>query len=68
MKGIVLTLVADATVVGVFAWIGPANGQVNREAAPVFVTEIPPGYRDWKLISVSQEAGNLNRIGAVLGS
>jgi len=42
MKGIVLTLVAVAAVVGAFTWISPANGQVNREAAPVFVTEIPP--------------------------
>ena len=68
MKGIVLTLVAVAAVVGVFTWIGTANGQVNQEAAPVFVTEIPPGYRDWRLISVSHEAGNLNSIGAVLGN
>ena len=68
MKNIFLTVVAVAAVVGVFTWIGPANGQVNRETAPVFVTEIPPGYRDWRLISVSHEAGNLNSIGAVLGN
>jgi Cytochrome P460 len=27
-----------------------------------------PGYRDWKLISVAHEAGNLNDIRAVLGN
>jgi hypothetical protein len=68
MKGLVLTLVAVGAVAGVFACIRPANGQVNREAAPVFVDKIPPGYRDWRLISISHEAGNLNSIGAVLGN
>ena len=35
---------------------------------PVFVTEIPPGYRDWKLISVAHEKGNLNDLRAILGN
>ena len=30
------------------------------DGLPVFVAEIPPGYRDWKLISVAHEKGNLN--------
>jgi Cytochrome P460 len=29
---------------------------------------MPPGYRDWKWISVAHEAGNLNSIGATLGN
>ncbi|HKR22073.1 MAG TPA: cytochrome P460 family protein [Pyrinomonadaceae bacterium] len=36
--------------------------------APLFVTEIPPGYRDWRLISVAREEGKLNDIRAVLGN
>jgi hypothetical protein len=32
------------------------------------VTEIPPGYRDWKLISVAREEGELDDIRAVLGN
>lgn len=40
----------------------------DQESAPVFVTEIPPGYRDWKVVSVAHEAGNLNDIRAVLGN
>jgi hypothetical protein len=61
-------LLAVAILAGVVAYIGPAYGQANGEAAPIFVTKIPPGYRDWRLISVSHEAGNLNSIGAVLGN
>jgi hypothetical protein len=40
----------------------------NQEWYSVFVTEIPPGYRDWKLVSVAHEAGALNDIRAVLGN
>jgi len=38
------------------------------ESSPIFVTEIPPGYRDWRLISVAHEEGNLNDIRAILGN
>jgi len=40
----------------------------NQESSPVFVTEIPPGYRNWKLISVAHEEGTLNDIRAILGN
>jgi hypothetical protein len=40
----------------------------TREGSPIYVTEIPPGYRDWKLISVAHEEGSLNDIRAVLGN
>jgi hypothetical protein len=33
-----------------------------------FVTAIPPGYRDWKLISVAREEGDLDDIRAILGN
>jgi Cytochrome P460 len=42
--------------------------QTNDQAAPIFGIKIPPGYRDWKLISVAHEAGNLNDLRAVLGN
>ena len=42
----------------------PAGGA----AVPVFDVEIPAGYRDWKLVSVAHEAGNLNDLRAVLGN
>lgn len=45
-----------------------AQERDRQAAAPIFVTSIPPGYRDWKLVSVAHEAGNLNSIGAILGN
>ncbi len=41
------------------------NSQVG---SPIFLAEIPPGYRDWKLISVAHEEGKLNDIRAILGN
>ena len=40
----------------------------NPESSPIFVTNIPSGYRDWRLISVAHEAGKLNDIRAILGN
>ena len=40
----------------------------HAKDAPIFVTEIPPGYRDWRLISVAREEGTLDDIRAVLGN
>jgi cytochrome P460 len=39
-----------------------------NKAAPIFDIKIPPDYRDWRLISVAHEAGNLNDIRAILGN
>jgi cytochrome c553 len=35
---------------------------------PVFDVKLPTGYRDWQLISVAHEAGDLNDLRAVLGN
>jgi hypothetical protein len=68
MRRIVFLLVAAATVAGVIAHMAPTSGQADGEAGPIFVKTIPPGYRDWKLISVAHEEGNLNDIRAILGN
>ncbi len=68
MKRTALLLVAVATVAGIVAFTAHASGQANGETAPVFGVKIPPGYRDWRLISVAHEAGNLNDLRAVLGN
>jgi len=68
MKRITLLLVAGIILSGIVAFTAPGSLHADDSAAPIFVTKIPPGYRDWKLISVSHEAGNLNSIGAVLGN
>jgi hypothetical protein len=41
---------------------------VAMVAATTFVTKVPAGYRDWRLISVAHEAGELNDIRAILGN
>jgi len=68
MKRITLLLIAVAALVGIVASIAPTRGRADGEAAPTFVTQIPPGYRDWRLISVAHEEGNLNSFAAVLGN
>ena len=55
-------------VLASIASLAPTLGQSTQQAALVFVKEMPPGFRDWRLISVSHEAGNINSIGAVLGN
>ena len=68
MKRIIFLFVAVAMVVGVVTFTATASRHAAQEAAPIFVTKIPPGYRDWKLVSVAHEEGNLNDIRAILGN
>jgi Cytochrome P460 len=44
------------------------SGANSSKAAPIFGITIPAGYRDWRLISVAHEEGNLNDIRAILGN
>ena len=44
------------------------SGYADGEAAPIFGIKIPPGYRDWRLISVAHEEGKLNDLRAILGN
>jgi cytochrome P460 len=57
-----------AIVVGVVGLAAAASRQAKQEATAVFVTQMPPGYRDWRLISVAHEEGNLNSFASVLGN
>jgi hypothetical protein len=68
MRRIVFVLVAGVALAGVVASMAPASGQADGEAAPIFGVKIPPGYRDWRLISVAHEEGNLNDLRAILGN
>ena len=56
MRRIVLVLVAVAALAGALAYMAPASGQAEGEAAPIFGVKLPPGYRDWRLISVAERA------------
>ena len=68
MKGFAYLLVAVVALTGVVVYMAHASGRSDGEVDPVFGITIPPGYRDWKLISVAHEEGNLNDIRALLGN
>ena len=69
MRRITVLLVAVATLVGVVAFTAiTSRHSTAQDAAPIFVTKIPPGYRDWKVVSVAHEEGDLNDIRAILGN
>ncbi|HEY2798713.1 MAG TPA: cytochrome P460 family protein [Thermoanaerobaculia bacterium] len=65
MRRMALFLAAAAIVAGAVAVVAPATGHADQE---IYVTKIPDGYRDWKLVSVAHEAGPLNDIRAILGN
>ena len=68
MKRIAFLLVAVATVAAGVAFKFPASERADEKAGPTLGIKFPPGYRDWRLISVAHEAGNLNDIRAILGN
>ena len=68
MNRIAYLLVAVAALTGVAVFIAHASGQADGVAAPIYGIKVPDGFRDWKLISVAHEAGNLNDFRAVLGN
>src|ERR1700679_1018211 len=68
MKWISYLLFAVVALIGAVVYMARASAHADGEAAPIFGITIPPGYRDWKLISVAHEAGNLNDLRAVLGN
>src|SRR4029077_8256153 len=68
MTRIAFLLVAVATVAAIVASMSPASGQAGGEAAQIFVTKMPAGYRDWRLISIAHEEGDLHSFAAVLAT
>jgi hypothetical protein len=69
MKRIKFLVVATAILSGVatFTMITTHRAPA-QETTPIFVKTIPPGYRDWRVVTVAHEAGDLNDIRAVLGN
>jgi len=67
-SSIVFLLVAGAALAGGIVLRPPVHAQADEGAAPVFVTKMPSGYRDWRLISVAHEEGNLHSFAIVLGN
>jgi hypothetical protein len=56
------------TLAGGIAYMGLASAWAAGGTAPVSENTLPPGYRDWSLISVAHEEGKLNDIRAILGN
>lgn len=68
MKRCILVLLALATVAVAIATSSFQTGHAKQEISSIFVTQIPDGYREWRLVSVAHEEGNLNDIRAILGN
>jgi Cytochrome P460 len=68
MKECAYLLVAVVALTGVVVYMAHASGRSDEETDPIFGVKTPPGYRDWKLISVAHEEGNLNDLRALLGN
>ena len=81
MKGIALFAIAVAVVGGAATYQSAASGraegrankqadkQVDGQAAPIYGVKIPRGYRQWKLIAVSEiAAGDHSQLRAEFGN
>jgi len=68
LKRIALSLGTIVILTVAVACVALASEHAGENSGPVFVKEIPPGYRDWKVVTVAHEAGDLNDIRAVLGN
>src|SRR5262245_37701637 len=68
MKRITVLLAVTMLVAVVAATAITSRHSTAQEAVPIFVTKIPSGYRDWKVVSVAHEEDDLNDIRAVLGN
>lgn len=61
-------LLVVVVLAGIIATMPRSSRAADGQATPVFVTEIIPGYRDWRFISVAHEEGQLNDIRVILGN
>jgi hypothetical protein len=68
MRRIVFAAVAVAMVVGGVAATAPTSKSADEAAGAISGGKLPPGYRDWRLISVAREEVELDDIRAVLGN
>jgi hypothetical protein len=68
MKRLTTLLGTVVALSGLGVYMTYTSGHADETGAPLFGVTLPPGYRDWKLISVAHEAGNNNDLRAVLGN
>jgi hypothetical protein len=67
MKAVIILLAGMLTTPALIGFLASASGEPDK-AQSGFVTEIPNGYRDWRLVSVAHEEGKLTDIRAILGN
>ena len=63
----VFALFTVAAMALVVAFTALASENIAQDSIPI-VKEVPSGYRDWKLISMAHEEGDLHSFAAVLGN
>ncbi|HLJ13400.1 MAG TPA: cytochrome P460 family protein [Bryobacteraceae bacterium] len=68
MRQIAFVMAALAALAVVTLTSIPASLRADEAGPRLFVTKIPAGYRDWRLISVAHEEGSLHSFAAVLGN
>jgi Cytochrome P460 len=68
MKRIAFVVLTITAVAVVLASLPPASSRADDQAVQIFGIKIPQGYRDWRLVSVAHEEGNLHSFAAILGN
>jgi hypothetical protein len=68
MKRFSLILITAILIAGLSIYLMSSYGRADDGRVLVSGSNIPPRYRDWRLISVAQEAGKLNDLRAILGN
>jgi hypothetical protein len=53
---------------GIAGSLARATEDSGEAASPIYGVTIPPGYRDWQLISLTHEEGSFNQLRAQLGN
>ena len=68
MKHLGYTLGCVVVITSAVGYVNLKSAQAEGTSTAVFDVKLPAGYRDWPVISVAHEAGNLDDLRAVLGN
>src|SRR5438876_30335 len=70
MKRISSLMFVAATAASAVAWVSLAAGQADKPASPLFGVQIPDGYRQWQLLTVTHvvHPGVSDEIKGILGN
>ena len=63
-----LPLLAALTLACTLAAVAPSSPSADDAATAIDNGKLPPGYRDWRVISLAHEEGDLHSLGVVLGN